>query len=42
MDSIQQMSGKVKTLTDKLMTKVRYAYGSHYTSVHMYELSINL
>ena len=26
MDSIQQMSGKVKSLTDKLMAKVKYAF----------------
>jgi len=41
MDSIQQMSGKVKSLTDQLMAKVKYAFVyvvySAYT-VHISEL----
>jgi len=47
MDSIQQMSGKVKTLTDKLMAKVKYAccelrYSLHNINVDIYELLICL
>jgi len=44
MDSIQQMSGKVKSLTDKLMAKVKYAHIADMVctaqTVHIRELHV--
>jgi len=40
MDSIQQMSGKVKSLTDKLMAKVKYAHVVDTQNIHICALCV--